>query len=41
MTAELESELGIYKGLNRKNSFIDMLNTVISEMKPLSVASLP
>lgn len=37
VTAELESELGIYKGLNRKNSFIDMLNTVISEMKRYDV----
>lgn len=38
VTAELESELGIYKGLNRKNSFIDMLNTVISEMKRYDVS---
>ena len=38
VTAELESELGIYKGLSRKNSFIDMLNTVISEMKRYDVS---
>ncbi len=37
VTAELEDELGIYKGQNRKNSFIDMLNSMISEMKRYDV----
>lgn len=32
-----EKELHIYKGLNWKNSFIDMLNSMISEMKRYDV----
>ncbi|MDO4486077.1 MAG: PD-(D/E)XK nuclease family protein [Bacillota bacterium] len=30
---EVEGELGVYRGMNWQNSFIDMLNSLISEMK--------
>ena len=30
---DVEGDLNIYKGMSRRNSFIDMLNSVISEMK--------
>ncbi len=35
---EAEEELHIYKGMNWKNSFVDMMNSLISEMKRYEVS---